>query len=90
MAATVLNNPEAVSMSVYVVRAFIRVREQIVVNSEILKRLAEIDNTLINHDKSLQVIRSELQPVLAPITIPPKRHIGFLPENEGLFNPELS
>jgi leucyl aminopeptidase len=43
MAATVLNSPEAVTMSVYVVRAFVQMREQIATNREILKRLAEID-----------------------------------------------
>ena len=47
MAATVLNSREAVAMSVYIVRAFIRMREQLVVNTAILKRLAEIDKSLL-------------------------------------------
>ncbi len=41
MAATVLNSPEAVKMSVFVVRAFVQMREQLAANSAILKRLAE-------------------------------------------------
>ena len=56
MAATVLNSPDAVTMSVFVVRAFIQMREQLVANTAILKRLAEIDKTLLAHDQSLQVI----------------------------------
>ena len=45
MAATVLNSPEAVEMSVFVVRAFMQMREQLAANAAILKRLAEIDKT---------------------------------------------
>lgn len=79
MVATVLKSPKAVAMSLYVVRAFIQMREQIAANSEILKRLAEIDKTLLRHDKSLQVIWSHLEPLLAPPPDPPKRRIGFDP-----------
>jgi hypothetical protein len=77
MTAMVLNSPEAVAMSVYVVRAFIRMREQIVANAEILKRLVEIDTALLKHDKSLQIIWSKLQPLLAPPPDLPKQRIGF-------------
>jgi hypothetical protein len=79
MAATILNSPQAVRMSVYVVRAFIQMREQIAANAEILKRLAEIDKTLLDHDKALQVIWSQLQPLLAPPALPRKPRIGFEP-----------
>ncbi|MGO9585836.1 MAG: ORF6N domain-containing protein, partial [Limisphaerales bacterium] len=41
MAATVLNSPEAVAMSVFVVRAFMQMRGQLAANAAILKRLAE-------------------------------------------------
>jgi hypothetical protein len=77
MAATVLNSPKAVTMSLYVVRAFIQMREQIAANAEVLKRLAEIDQTLLKHDKSLQVIWRDLQPLLQPPPPPPKPQIGF-------------
>ena len=66
MAATVLNSPEAVAMSVFVVRAFMQMREQLAANAAILKRLAEIDETLLEHDSALRVIWTKLQPLLAP------------------------
>jgi hypothetical protein len=56
MAAMVLNSPEAVAMSVFVVRAFMQMREQLAANAEILKRLAEIDKTLLEHNEALGVI----------------------------------
>jgi hypothetical protein len=77
MAATVLSSAEAVAMSVYVVRAFIQMREQLAVNREILKRLMEIDKTLLQHDSVLRDIYRKLLPLLQPPPEPPKRRIGF-------------
>ncbi len=77
MAAMVLNSPQAVAMSVYVVRAFLEMREQIAANAAILKRLAEIDKTLLEHDQTLRGIWFKLQPLLTPPPAPPRRRIGF-------------
>lgn len=77
MAATVLNSPEAVKMSVFVVRAFVQMREHLAANAAILKRLAEIDKTLLEHDQALGVIWQQIQPLLAPPPDPPKPRIGF-------------
>jgi hypothetical protein len=82
MAATVLNSRQAVSMSVYVVRAFIRMREQLVANTAILKRLAEIDKSLLQHDAALRDIYRKLLPLLQPPPEPPKRRIGFISDDE--------
>lgn len=81
MAATVLNSPEAVAMSVFVVRAFIQMREQLAANTAILKRLAEIDKTLLEHDHALGAIWHKLQPLLQPPPDPPKRRLGFRKED---------
>ena len=77
MAATVLNSPQAVSMSVFVVRAFIQMREHIEANAAILKRLAEIDRALLEHDTALVELYEKLQPLLQPPPDPPKPRIGF-------------
>ena len=83
MAATILNSPEAVAMSVFVVRAFLQMREQLSANAAILKRLAEIDRTLLEHDSALRAIWTKLQPLLAPPPEPPRRRIkGFNPHDE--------
>jgi hypothetical protein len=77
MAASVLNSPEAIKMSVFVVRAFVQMREQLAANTAILKRLAEIDKTLLEQDRSLGVIWRQIQPLLTPPPAQPKRRIGF-------------
>lgn len=51
--------------------------ERLAANTEILKRLAEIDKTLLEHDQALSVIWQNLQPLLAPPPDPLRRIIGF-------------
>jgi hypothetical protein len=77
MAANILNSPRAVAMSVYVIRAFVKMREDLAANAVILKRLAEIDKTLLLHDGALRDIYQKLLPLLAPPPGPPKPEIGF-------------
>jgi hypothetical protein len=77
MAANVLRSDRAVQISVYVIRAFVRLRERIAANAAILKRLAEIDGTLLRHDAALRDIYRKLLPLLEPPPDPPRRGIGF-------------
>jgi hypothetical protein len=77
MAAMVLKTKRAVAMSVYVVRAFSHMREQLFANAAILKRLAEIDSSLLRHDTALRDIYRKLLPLLQPPPDPPRRGIGF-------------
>jgi hypothetical protein len=77
MAATILSSSEAMAMSVFVVRAFLQMRAQLAANAAILRRLAEIDQTLLEHDSALRRIWTKLQPLLAPPPDEPKKEIGF-------------
>lgn len=77
MVATVLNSPQAVAMSVYVVRAFVQMRERLAANLALVKRIAEIDRTLLEHDTALRDIYRKLLPLLEPPPDPPRRRIGF-------------
>lgn len=85
MAANLLRSERAVQMSVFVIRTFVRMREQIAANATILKRLAEIDRTLLQHDSALRDIYRKLLPLLQPPPAPPtpsKRRIGFISDDE--------
>jgi len=77
MAANILNSPRAVAMSVYVIRAFVKMREDLAANAAILKRLAEIDKTLLLHDGALRDIYQKLRPLLEPPPAPPRPEMGF-------------
>ena len=84
MAANVLNSPQAVQMSVFVVRAFVRQREQLSVNAVVLRRLGEIDQKLLRHDDSIVAVLNIIKSLIAPRPSlppppPPKKRIGFQP-----------
>ncbi len=82
MAANVLRSEQAVQMSVFVIRAFVRMREQVAANTAIIKRLAEIDKTLLEHDTALRDLYYKLLPLLEPEPAPRKRRIGFIDTNK--------
>lgn len=77
MAANVLNSPDAVRMSIFIIRAFVRQREALSANATILQKLAEIDKTLLIHDSALRDLYQKILPLLQPPPDPPRRRIGF-------------
>lgn len=80
MAANLLNSPNAVAMSIYVIRAFVRLREELAANTVLEKRLAVIEKTLVTHDSALRDIIQKIRPLLLPPPpAPPKKPIGFHP-----------
>jgi len=81
MAANILRSPRAREMSVFIIRAFVRMREELVGHSAILTRLAEIDRTLLVHDTALRELYEKLLPLLEPPAETPKPRIGFHPGN---------
>jgi len=77
MAATILNSPHAMQVSVFIVRAFVRLRELLLANRALAKRLDEHERKLAAHDQAIGTLVTTLQDLL---TVPePKRgRIGFL------------
>jgi phage regulator Rha-like protein len=76
MAATVLNSDRAVAMSVFVVRAFVRLRETLAANREFADRIKELEEHLETHDGAIQEIINVIKKLMNP---PPSRRskIGF-------------
>jgi hypothetical protein len=77
MAANVIRSPKAVEMSVFVVRAFVKMREQLGATRELARRLAEVENGLLVHDSALVDLYDKIRPLLLPPEEPPKKQIGF-------------
>jgi hypothetical protein len=80
MAATVLNSPRAVEMSLYVVRAFVQLREYISSNKELAHRLdmleSRIEKKLTSHDDAIAAMLSAIRELMHP-PVPKRRGIGF-------------
>ena len=76
MAANVLNSRLAIQMSVFVVRAFIKIREMAIAHRELSRRIDELEKRLNVHDEQTQVILRAIRELMAAPVRPPKK-IGF-------------
>ena len=82
MAATVLNSPRAVEVSIYVVRAFVQLRELLTGHRELAKRLDELEarmeRKLLTQDRAIAGILDAIRQLMAPPPASKKRPIGFV------------
>jgi hypothetical protein len=76
MAASVLNSSRAIEMSVFVVRAFVRLRDVARTNAEIGKHLALLERRVTGHDAALKEVFSAIRGLLQPARVP-RKQIGF-------------
>ncbi|MCX6375053.1 MAG: ORF6N domain-containing protein [Armatimonadetes bacterium] len=76
MAASVLNSPRAVEVSVYVVRAFVKMREMLATHAELSHKLAELESRVGSHDEDIAAIMEAIRQLLSPPD-PAQRRIGF-------------
>jgi len=81
MAANVLNSPRAVHASVYVVRAFVKLREALLTHREVARKLADLERRVDFHDQDIKTLIAAIRNLMAP---PPKDRprIGFKPGGE--------
>ena len=73
MAASVLNSPRAIEASVYVVRAFVKMREVLATHKELARRLIEMEQ---KYDRQFKVVFDAIRALMEPPKIP-RRRIGF-------------
>ena len=76
MAASVLNSERAVQMSVYVVRAFVQLRELMVDHKVLADKLDALERRVSHHDNSLVALIDAIR-ALTEQPKPVKRPIGF-------------
>jgi ORF6N domain len=80
MAATVLNSPRAVEMSVYVVRAFVKLRQVLAFNADLARKLEALENSVASLDagtkKQFEEVYQAIQALMAPASTK-SRPIGF-------------
>lgn len=77
MAASVLNSPRAVEVSVLVVRAFVKLRELLFTHKELAKKFTELESRLANHDVAIQQLLYAIRKLMDEPAAPPKSKIGF-------------
>lgn len=92
MAANLLSSPRAIEVSVYVVRAFVCMRELATTHGDLAKRLAELEEKTealaMSHDTFSRNTRVQLKKVFDALRElmtppdPPKRPIGFVTSDD--------
>ncbi len=83
MAAAVLNSPRAVDVSVFVVRAFVQLREFSRTHKEIGRKLDALERKVAGHDQAIAgLINAIRELMIPPEATKKKRPIGFMRENE--------
>jgi phage regulator Rha-like protein len=76
MAASVLNSKRAVEMSIFVVRAFVQMRQALAANQHVASKLTELESRLDGHDEQIQELIEAIRELIAPLPANSRR-IGF-------------
>jgi hypothetical protein len=82
MAASVLNSPQAVKVSIYVVRVFVKLREMLATHKQLAGKLAELERKLQNHDGQIMALVEAIRQLIEPPPAPRRKPIGFASEQQ--------
>jgi len=84
MAANLLRTPQAVSVSVFVVRAFVQLRQLLSTHHDLAAKLRELELKLQNHDDKILSIIDAIHQLMEEPEDPPKPPIGYQTEIQGV------
>tara|TARA_B100000315_G_scaffold143133_1_gene132109 strand:- start:219 stop:749 length:531 start_codon:yes stop_codon:yes gene_type:complete len=80
MAASVLNSKRAVEVSVFIVRAFIKLRRMISGHKELARKISQMETRLADHDEQLLSLVKAIKHILNPVQPINRQQIGFKPK----------
>jgi len=82
MAATVLSSPRAVEVSLFVVRAFVKLRQFALTHKELAAKLEQLDRKVAGHDDAIRQLVAAIRQLMAPPPETKRGKIGFGREKE--------
>lgn len=77
MLASVLNSSQAVEMSLFVVRAFVRLRETLSHHKELASKLNKLEQKFGKHDEEIQLLFNVIKKLMEPPSASSRKRIGF-------------
>jgi hypothetical protein len=83
MPATVLNTPRAIQVSVFVVCAFVKLREFIASHKELVHKFAELERQVSNHDETIRTLVVAIRQLMDPPPEKKKKPFGFRPAEKA-------
>jgi len=78
MLASALNSPRAIEVSIYVVRAFVKLRQLLATHRDLAEKLAALERKLARHDAEIRSLFDAIKQLRTPPE-PPRRRMGFHP-----------
>ncbi len=81
MLASVLNSRRAIEVSVFVVRAFVRLRGVLASHKELAQKLGELEQRIQSHDEHIQSLFEAIRQLMQPPEAR-RRPIGFRPKGK--------
>ena len=79
MLATVLNSPNAVAMSIQVVKAFVHMRRMIGAVASLSRKLEDLERKMVEHDENFAVVFDAIRQLLEPPPERSRKRMGFRP-----------
>ena len=79
MAASILNSPRAIDVSVSIIRAFVALRRAVSEHKELSRKISQLESRLADHDDHIIAIIKAIRDLTDPKPLPKKRRIGFQP-----------
>ena len=76
IATSVLNTPRAVEVSVFVVRAFVKLRQLVLAHKDLASKLDQLERKVGSHDVAIKQLVAAIRQLMPPLD-PPKREMGF-------------
>jgi hypothetical protein len=83
MAAGVLNSNKAVEVSIFVVRAFVKLRQMLAPYKDIIKKVEQLETKLQTHDKHITAIIEAIKLLMPSPEPEPKPPVGYLSEKKN-------
>ncbi len=74
MLSGVLRSPRAVQVNIAIMRAFVRLREMLLTNADLARKLADLER---RYDAQFKAVFDAIRELMAPPPAPPKPEIGF-------------
>ncbi len=78
MLSSVLRSPLAIRVNIAIMRAFVRLREALIVHEDLAAKLAELERKIESHDEGIRTLFEAIRQLMAPPP-PSRRRIGFQP-----------
>lgn len=79
MLSSVLNSERAIQVNIAIMRAFVKLKKNLVTYKKLSQKIGELERKVGKHDEDILIIFEAIKRLMEPPPVPPKPRIGFHP-----------